>query len=194
MTDTAHYCPPDKVGRLTTCYEVRDGRLTLDGRRTNIYATPPKIEEGGAGLVSTIGDYMRFCRMLLGGGVLEGKRVLSPKTVELFSTNMLPGGRTLGDMYLPGRGTDMRLDGDGFSICCGVTLDPGRKHALGSPGDFHWSGAAMTQFWVDPAEDLAVVFMTQVLGSPHHHRIQRILRALVYGAMVDGRYKREGTP
>ena len=68
-----------------------------------------------------------------------------------------------------------------------MTLDPGQKHALGSRGDFYWSGAQMTQFWVDPAEDLAVVFMTQVTSSPHHFRIPRVLRSLVYGAMTERR-------
>jgi len=187
MVDTAHHCPPEKLERLTSCYEIRDGRLARDERRTGLFTTQPSLEEGGAGLVSTIGDYMRFCRMLLGGGALDGVRVLSPKSVRLFSTNMLPGGRTLSELYLPGRGTQMLTGGDGFSICCGVTLDPGQKHALGSPGDFYWSGAAMTQFWVDPAEDLAVVFMTQVTGSPHHFRIPRVLRSLVYGAMTERR-------
>ena len=62
-----------------------------------------------------------------------------------------------------------------------------RPFSLGSPGDFYWSGAPMTQFWVDPTEDLAVVFLTQVIGSPHHHRIIRVLRNLVYGAMTERR-------
>jgi CubicO group peptidase (beta-lactamase class C family) len=130
---------------------------------------------------------MRFCRMLLGGGTLDGVRILSPASVALYSRNMLPGGRTLGEMYFAGRHSNMRTENDGFSICCGVTLDPGQKHALGSPGDFYWSGAQMTQFWIDPAEDMAVVFMTQVTGSPHHFRIPRVLRALVYGAMTERR-------
>jgi len=184
MTDTAHHCPPEKADRLVSCYEWKDNRLARDDRRTSMFGEPPSLEEGGAGLLSTIGDYMRFCRMLLGKGELDGTRLLSPKSVSLFSTNMLPGGRTMGEMYVPGRSADWRMGADGQSICCGVTLDPGRKGALGSPGDFYWSGACMTQFWVDPTEDLAVVFMTQVMGSPHHFRIPRVLRALVYGAMT----------
>jgi CubicO group peptidase (beta-lactamase class C family) len=187
MVDTAYFCPPQKLDRLTTAYEFRDGKVVRDERRTKLYTMAPSFEEGGAGLISTLGDYMRFCRMLLGGGALDGVRVLSPKSVSLFSTNMLPGGRTLGEMYMPGRGMQMRTENDGFSICCAVTLDPGQKHALGSRGDFHWSGAQMTQFWVDPAEELAVVFMTQVAASPHHFRIPRVLRSLVYGAMTERR-------
>jgi CubicO group peptidase (beta-lactamase class C family) len=185
MADTAHACPPDKAGRLTSCYEIRDGRLVRDDRRTSMFLAPAELDEGGAGLVSTTADYMRFCRMLLGGGTLDGARILSPASVALFSRNLLPGGRTLGQMFQPGRWGAVRADGDGFSICCGVTLDPARKHALGSPGDFYWSGAPMTQFWIDSAEDLAVVFMTQVMNSPHHFRIPRVLRGLIYGAMVD---------
>ena len=185
MADTAHFCSPDKAGRLTSLYEAREGGLVRDDRRTAMFLDPASLEEGGAGLVSTISDYMRFCRMLLGGGALDGVRLLSPASVGLFSRNMLSGGRTLGETYFAGRHTAMLTEGDGFSICCGVTLDPGQKHALGSPGDFYWSGAPMTQFWVDPAEDMAVVFMTQVIGSPHHFRIPRVLRSLVYGAMTD---------
>jgi len=187
MADTAHYCPPDKADRLVSCYGMRDGKLVRDDQRTRMFLTPASLEEGAAGLVSTMADYTRFCRMLLGGGALDGVRLLSPPSVRLFSRNMLPGGKTLGQMYQPGRWAQVLADNDGFSICCAVTLDPGHSHALGSPGDFYWSGAPMTQFWVDPAEDLAVVFLTQVIGSPHHHRIIRVLRNLVYGAMTERR-------
>jgi len=187
MADTAHFCPPDKADRLVSCYTISDGKLTRDDRRTSMFLTPPGLEEGGAGLVSTMADYMRFCRMLLGGGALDGVRILSPASVGLFSRNMLPGGKTLGQMYQPGRWAQVLADNDGFSICCAVTLDPGQSHVLGSPGDFYWSGAPMTQFWIDPAEDLTVVFLTQVIGSPHHHRITRVLRNLVYGAIVERR-------
>jgi CubicO group peptidase (beta-lactamase class C family) len=185
MVDTAYWCPPEKAGRLVSSYEAKGGKLLRDDRRTRIFLDPPNIEEGGAGLVSTMTDYMRFCRMLLGGGALDGIRILSPATVALFSRNMLPGGKTLGQMFQPYRWRQMLADNDGFSICCGVTLDPGQSRTLGSPGDFYWSGACMTQFWVDPTEDMAVVFMTQVTGSPHHHRIIRVLRNLVYGAMTE---------
>jgi CubicO group peptidase (beta-lactamase class C family) len=185
MVDTAYWCPPEKASRLVSLYAPADGKLARDDRRTQMFLNPPSIEEGGAGLVSTMADYMRFCRMLLGGGALDGVRILSPSTVGLFSRNMLPGGKTLGQLYQPYRWAQVLADNDGFSICCAVTLDPGQSHTLGSPGDFYWSGAPMTQFWIDPKEDLAVVFLTQIIGSPHHHRIIRVLRNLVYGAMVE---------
>jgi len=185
MVDTAYWCPPEKAGRLVSSYEAKGGKLLRDDRRTRIFLDPPNIEEGGAGLLSTMADYMRFCRMLLGGGALDGVRILSPASVALFSRNMLPGGKTLGQMFQPYRWRQMLADNDGYSICVGVTLDPGQSRTLGSPGDFYWSGACMTQFWVDPTENLAVVFMTQVTGSPHHHRIIRVLRNLVYGAMTE---------
>ncbi len=185
MVDTAYWCPPEKAGRLTACYEHRDGKPVRDEHRTSIFLAPPALEEGGAGLLSTMSDYMRFCRMLLGGGALDGVRILSPATAGMFSRNMLPGGQTLGQMFQPPRWRQILADNDGFSICCAVTLDPAQSHVLGSPGDFYWSGACMTQFWIDPAEDMTVVFMTQVTGSPHHHRIIRVLRNLVYGAMTE---------
>lgn len=187
MVDTKHGCPPEKVGRLAAAYEWKDGRLQRDERRTTIFNTPAVFEEGGAGLLSTLPDYVRFTRMLLGRGELDGVRVLSRHAAEMFSHNMLTGGRTMGEAYMPGRNVGTRSDGDGQSICVGVTLDAGKKRVAGSPGDFYWSGAMMSQFWVDPAEDMTVVFMTQVSASPHHFRIPRVLRALVYGAMTETR-------
>jgi CubicO group peptidase (beta-lactamase class C family) len=188
MTDTAFYIAPEKVERFCSCYQPGDGGKGLklqDDAGKSTYATPPKLESGGGGLVSTAHDYMRFCRMMLGGGVLNGARVLSPKTVDLFSHNFLPDDQEIASMAPPGLFSESGYDGVGFSIGCGVTLDVARTRLPGTPGEFFWGGAAATAFWIDPLEDLAVVFMTQVMGSDSRLTLRRDLRTLAYSAMTE---------
>lgn len=187
MVDTGFNCPPEKLDRFTSCYVAQPGRpLALDDDALASSFTPPaKMESGGGGLVSTMQDYVRFCRLLLNGGKLDGVRLLSPKTIKLFSTNLLPGGADASDMaFYPTAGEDS-LSGCGYSVCCATTIDLGRRRMAASLGDFFWSGAAATCFWVDPKEDLTVVFMTQVRQSPNHNKIQRELRQIVYGAFTE---------
>ncbi|MEJ0042467.1 MAG: serine hydrolase domain-containing protein [Rhizomicrobium sp.] len=188
MTDTAFSVPAAKIERFASCYMPKPGgglKLQDDARRST-YAEPPKLESGGGGLVSTAADYMRFCRMMLGGGTLDGVQILSPKTVALFSTNLLPDGKTLVDLAAgDGLFTEAGYNGVGFSIGCGVTLDIAQTRLPGTPGEFFWGGAASTAFWIDPKEDLAVVFMTQVMGTEARLTLRRDLRTLVYSAMTE---------
>src|SRR4029077_9690925 len=103
--------------------ELKGGGLKLqDDSRESPYAKPPKLESGGGGLVSTAQDYLRFCRMMLSGGALDGVQILSPKTVSLFSLNYLPDGREIADMTLPGMFSESGYAGVGFSIRCGGTV------------------------------------------------------------------------
>src|SRR4029077_9346172 len=105
MVDTGFWVPPEKIERFASCYQPKQGggiKLQDDAGKST-YAKPPVLESGGGGLVSTIHDYMRFCRMMLGGGALDGARILSPKTVALFSLNHLPGGQELAAMAPPGQ-------------------------------------------------------------------------------------------
>ena len=187
MTDTAFYCPEDKLERFCSCYQPkRGGGLRLqDDAQVSAYATPPQLESGGGGLVSTAADYMRFCRMMLEGGTLDGVQILSPKTVSMFSMNLLPNGQLLTDM-VPAVGlfSEAGYNGIGFSIGCGVTVDTAKTRLPGTPGEFFWGGAAATAFWVDPKERLAVVFMTQVMGSEVRLKLRRDLRTLVYSAFT----------
>jgi CubicO group peptidase (beta-lactamase class C family) len=188
MTDTAFFCPPGKLDRFTSCYAQKpDGTVVLqDDAQASTYANPPALESGGGGLVSTVGDYLRFSRMLLNGGELDGVRVLSPKTVALFSLNHLPGNREMTDMGLaPGLFNEAGYAGIGFSLGCGVTIDVAKTRLPGTVGEFFWGGAAATAFWVDPKEEMTVVFMTQVLQSLHHIGLRRDLRTLVYSAMTE---------
>jgi CubicO group peptidase (beta-lactamase class C family) len=188
MKDTAFSVPADKMERFSSCYMPgKDGKLTIqDDAGKSTYAEPPKLESGGGGLVSTSADYMRFCRMMLGGGTLEGVQILSPKTVDMFSLNLLPGGKMMTDLVAgEGMFSEAGYAGVGFSIGCGVTMDVSKTHVPGTPGEFFWGGAASTAFWIDPKEDLAVVFMTQVMGTDARLTLRRDLRTLVYSAMTD---------
>jgi CubicO group peptidase (beta-lactamase class C family) len=188
MNDTAFHVPSDKTERLTSCYqpETKGRGLKLqDDARASAYATPPKLESGGGGLVSTAHDYLRFCRMMLNGGALDGVQILSPKTVALFSLNYLPEGGEIADMAQPGMFSESGYAGVGFSLGCGVNVDVAKTRLPGSLGEYFWGGAAATAFWIDPKEELTVVFMTQVIGSPTRLTLRRDLRTLVYSAMTE---------
>ena len=188
MKDTAFYCPPEKLDRFTSCYQPREGGGGLklqDDAGKSTYAAPPELESGGGGLVSTTQDYMRFCRMMLHGGALDGVQILSPKTVALFSLNHLPDGRELESMAPPGAFSEGGYSGIGFSIGCGVNINVAKTRLPGTLGEYFWGGAASTAFWIDPKEDLTVVFMTQVMGSDARLTLRRDLRTLVYSAMTE---------
>jgi len=188
MNDTAFWVPSDKLERFTSCYqpEGRGPGLKLqDDARESTYAKPPRLESGGGGLVSTAQDYLCFCRMMLGGGTLDGVQILSPKTVSLFSLNFLPEGRQIADMAFPGIFSESSYAGVGFSLGCGVNVDVAKTRLPGSLGEYFWGGAAATAFWIDPKEELTVVFVTQVIGSEARLTLRRDLRTLVYSAMTE---------
>ena len=116
-------------------------------------------------MVGTTADYLRFCTMLAGGGALDGRRVLSRKTIELMTTNHLPGDGDMSDFALPMGYGEVGFAGNGFGLTVAVSKGPQASGTVGSAGTFMWGGAASTTFWVDPSEELAVVFMTQLLPS-----------------------------
>jgi CubicO group peptidase (beta-lactamase class C family) len=188
MSDTAFDVPSDKTERFTSCYQPEGkgpGLKLQDDARESAYAKPPKLESGGGGLVSTAQDYLRFCRMMLNGGTLDGVQILSPKTVALFSLNYLPGNGEVADMALPGMFSETSYAGVGFSLGCGVNVDVAKMRLPGSLGEYFWGGAAATAFWIDPKEELTVVFMTQVIGSEARLTLRRDLRTLVYSAVTE---------
>ncbi|MCI3131891.1 serine hydrolase domain-containing protein [Phenylobacterium aquaticum] len=187
MTDTSFSVREDQKLRFAACYNATPaGGLTLqDDPTTSPYLTAPTFHSGGGGLVSTAHDYMRFCRMLAGGGQLDGVRLIAPRTLKLMASNHLPGGQDLTKLSrsLFSEATNA---GVGFGLGFAVTFDPVAAMLPSSPGEYYWGGAASTAFWVDPAEDIAVVFMTQVLPSSTYP-IRRELRTLVYSALTDPR-------
>ena len=187
MADTAFWCPPEKIERFASCYTPKPGGglRVQDDAQASTYAAPPALESGGGGLVSTAADYMTFCRMMLGGGTLNGVQILSPKTVQLFSLNHLPDGKELTAMSPPGMFSEAGYAGTGFSIGCGVNVNVAKTRLPGTLGEYFWGGAASTAFWIDPVEDLAVVFMTQVMGTDARLTLRRDLRTLAYSAMTE---------
>jgi len=188
MHDTAFHIPAGKTERFSSCYQpdgAGPGLKLQDDARRSTYAEPPLLESGGGGLVSSAHDYLRFCRMMLNGGTLDGVRILSPKTVALFSLNFLPEGREVADMAFPGMFSESGYAGVGFSLGCGVNVDVAKTRLPGTLGEYFWGGAAATAFWIDPKEELTVVFMTQVIGSPARLTLRRDLRTLVYAAMTE---------
>jgi CubicO group peptidase (beta-lactamase class C family) len=176
MANTQFYVDPAKADRLATVYSMPKAGGSLErapepGMGQGHYVNGPrKSYSGGAGLVSTAIDYARFLQMLLNGGALDGARLLSPKTVELMTSNHA------GTLYSNGN--------FGFGLGFEITEHVGRSGRPGSVGEYGWGGAYHTKFWVDPVEKMVVVFMTQLLpaaGSDAH----MTLRQLVYGAIVD---------
>ena len=184
MVDSGFHVPTEKLPRLATCYAVtpEGGMRVQDDALQSRYAKPPHLVSGGGGLVSTIDDYLRFCQMLLAGGTLDGARLLSPKTVELMTKNHLPGGKELPDLSLS-LFSEAGYAGVGFGLGFAVTLDPARTLLPGSAGDYSWGGLASTYFWIDPREDLIVIFMTQLMPSTTYP-LRRELRNAVYSAFA----------
>ena len=183
MVDTTFELPGEKVGRYTTLYtRGPDGKLqNIDDREKSAFAMRPEIKSGGGGILSTAADYLRFCKMMLNKGDLDGKRFLGRKTVELMTTNHLKG--DMADMGQP-RFSESPYFGIGFGLGFSIMLDPAKAHILGTPGEYAWGGAASTAFWCDPAEDMAVLLLTQLVPSSTYP-IRRELRVLTYQAIVD---------
>lgn len=196
MNDTDFYVRPDKAHRLAACYSAdppgkltfnaaeRKGTLTLqDDPATSAYLAKPSFISGGGGLCSTAADYLTFCRALINGGELGGVRLLGPKTLKLMTSNHLPGGRELPEMS-KSLFSEATYNGIGFGLGFAVTLDPAKTLIPGSAGEFSWGGAASTAFWVDPAEELIAIFMTQLLPSSAYP-IRRELRTMIYAAITE---------
>jgi len=196
MNDTEFFVPADKAHRFAACYSAdpkggfnplateRKGDLTLqDDPTKSSFLSPPSFISGGGGLCSTTADYLTFCRALLNGGELGGVRLLGPKTLKLMTSNHLPGGADLPAMSRS-MFSEATFNGIGFGLGFAVTMNPALTLIPGSPGEYNWGGAATTSFWIDPAEELITIFMTQVLPSSAYP-LRRELRTMVYSAITD---------
>ena len=181
MPDTDFYVPAEKLPRLAAVYGQEE-----DGGVRNLVTQPPEgspfnawipmkklfaFYSGGGGLVSSTADYARFCAMLLNQGQLDGTRLLGRKTVELMTLNHLGGSRP-------------ELPHEGFGLGFSVLLDVAPTHAPGSIGTFGWGGAASTNFWIDPVEQMYGVVMVQLMPNGPFDMAWEFRRA-VYAALVD---------
>jgi CubicO group peptidase (beta-lactamase class C family) len=186
MVDTGFFVPDDSLERFAANYgrNSRKQLVLIDDPVESSYRQRPTFLSGGSGLVSTASDYLRFCQMLANGGELEGHRILGRKTVELMTINHLPGAGRMSQFALPGGYGEVGFEGMGFGLTMAVGLGPAATGVIGSPGEFMWGGAASTAFWVDPAEGLVVVFMTQLMPSGTFN-FRGQLKTLVYPAIVD---------
>jgi CubicO group peptidase (beta-lactamase class C family) len=186
MADTGFVVPDDKADRFAANYRRGpDKKLRLiDDPEKSLYRQPRTFLSGGGGLVSTTEDYLRFTQMLCNGGELDGVRILGRKTVELMAMNHLPGGGELRQFALPGSYGETGFDGVGFGLTMANSIGPVESQTIGSAGDFYWGGAASTIFWIDPAEALVVIFMTQLMPSGTFN-FRGQLKTIVYPAIVD---------
>jgi CubicO group peptidase (beta-lactamase class C family) len=172
MTDTAFHAPAEKHGRLAGGF-AKDPDTGVDVSLLDV-REKPVFESGGGGMVSTAMDYARFLQMLLNNGTFEGTRLLGRKTLELMTADHLGPIQGSPDLLPPGYG---------FGLGFAVRLQPGIATMPGSTGQYYWSGAAGTSFWVDPAERLFAVLMIQAPGPREYYRV--LFRDLVYSAIVD---------
>ncbi len=175
MTDSGFFVPGDRLGRVAQPDPANQIKL-ID------VTTPPKNDSGGAGGVSTAGDYLRFGQALLNGGQLDGARVLSRSTVSLMTSDHL------GRISAPSPGTpgELLLGTPGYTFGLGFAVReaPGVAGLPGSAGEYMWAGFAGTYFWVDPKEELVGVLMTQAPSATRAY-YRRLLKQLVYQAIVD---------
>jgi CubicO group peptidase (beta-lactamase class C family) len=185
MLDTGFTVPVPNVDRFAANYAPQSGsphyRL-VDDPATSSYTRPRTYFSGSGGLVSTAADYLRFCRMLANRGELDGVRIIGPRTLQLMTLNHLPGGVDLATMAQ--NAGETQREGQGFGLGFAVLLDQAVAQIIGTPGEFFWGGAASTAFFVNPKEDLIMIFLTQLRPSSTYP-IRRELRSTIYSAIVD---------
>ena len=185
MNDTGFQVPDSKAERFAACYaRSRSKRLILqDDPETSPYRKEVTFFSGGGGLVSTASDYLRFCQMLLRGGELDGARILGPRTISYMSRNHLPGGKDLTQMS-QGAFSETRYEGTGFGLGFSVTMDPAAAQVISTGGEFAWGGAASTAFWIDPTEEMIVIFMTQLMPSATFN-FRGQIKQMTYASILD---------
>ncbi|HEY6178010.1 MAG TPA: serine hydrolase domain-containing protein [Kofleriaceae bacterium] len=187
MIDTSFTVPADKLARFAANYTRLPGSTEatlMDDPADSPYIRPKTLLSGGGGLVSTAADYLRFCEMLRRGGELDGKRILGPRTIAYMTTNHLPGGGDLAGLATAGSFSETRYEGVGFGLGFYVVIDPVRAQIPTSPGEYGWGGLASTAFWINPADDLVVVFLTQLVPSTTFD-FRGQLKAIIHGAIID---------
>jgi CubicO group peptidase (beta-lactamase class C family) len=178
MEDTFFEVPESKLSRFGTNHRWNAEQRKLEVLPPSDYPIYRNTTffSGGGGLVSTVMDYMRFAEMLRNGGEFGGIRILSPKTIQLMTMDHLPA------VIKPGT-TSESSRGSGFGLGFGVITDVPKSGVVGSAGEYNWSGAAGTTFWVDPREELVVVAMVQIMQSPWP--LRRELKVLTYQALTE---------
>ena len=186
MADTTFTLAPDRLADLAEIYfpDPETGRLVVDEGLRQTLREPAEFPSGSGvpGLVSTMADFHRFAGMLVRGGAIDGTRLLSPGTLRLMTTNHLPGGA---DLMSAAKYPDEEHRGCGFGLGFSMVLDPVAAASAGNVGEYGWSGAANTHFFVDPVDGVTALFFTQVTTwGQRRIPIRRRLRSLVYQALT----------
>ena len=178
MEDTDFECPDDKLSRLASLYEYnQSGKPKL----MKVPSLDVKMMSGGGGLFSTMSDYYKFASMLLNQGEMNGARIIGRKTLQYMTSNHLPNGRDLTEMS-ESAFSETPYAGVGFGLGFSVMLDPLKSQTLSDIGEFGWGGMASTVFFINPKEDMLVIFLTQLVPSSTY-QVRRELRSLVYSAL-----------
>ena len=185
MSDSGFQVRSEQLPRFAALYTAKEGGIVrYDGSDdTASHARDVTLFSGGGGLVSTAADYLRFAEMIRRKGVFGDTRILGRRTVELMAMNHLPNNSDMAGMGTPVH-SETSYEGIGFGLGFSVVLDPATAKAACSPGELAWGGAASTAFWIDPVEEISVVFLTQLMPSSTYP-IRRELRSLVYQAIID---------
>jgi len=184
MTDTGFCIPEDKASRFAACYHLTLSKeLVLQDDPENSSFASCTQESGGGGLISTLHDYHQFCLMLLNGGALNGHQLVGPRTLQYMMQNHLPNGSDLAPLA-SGSFSETRYEGIGFGLGFATTLDTTKNGVIGSRGEVYWGGLASTRFWLDPKEELIVIFFTQCIpATPFDFHGQ--LHSLIYSSIID---------
>ena len=178
MEDTDFECPDDKLSRLASLYEYnQSGKPKL----MKVPSLDVKMMSGGGGLFSTMSDYYKFASMLLNQGEINGERIIGRKTLQYMTSNHLPNGKDLTEMS-ESAFSETPYAGVGFGLGFSVMLDPLKSQTLSDIGEFGWGGMASTVFFINPKEDMLVIFLTQLVPSSTY-QVRRELRSLVYSAL-----------
>ena len=185
MSDSGFQVRSEQLPRFAALYTAKEGGIVRDDGSddTASHARDVTLFSGGGGLVSTAADYLRFAEMIRRKGVFGDTRILGRRTVELMAMNHLPNNSDMAGMGTPVH-SETSYEGIGFGLGFSVVLDPATAKAACSPGELAWGGAASTAFWIDPVEEISVVFLTQLMPSSTYP-IRRELRSLVYQAIID---------
>jgi len=184
MWDTSFSVDESNISRLAANYQRNPDKTLklIDAAETSTYIKQPTFFSGGGGLTSTTADYARFCGMLCQRGEHDGQRILGPRTLDLMTRNHLLQGQDLSRVAIDSF-SETAYEGVGFGLGFAVTLDQVEAGSMGR-GDFYWGGAASTIFWVDPVEDLFVIFMTQLMPSAIFN-FRGQLKNIIYSSIID---------
>lgn len=184
MPDTGFQVRDDQLDRFAACYQYQPGDefKLQDNPETSPFRRKNKFVSGGGGLVSTVDDYFHFAQALCQGGAFKGQRIIGRKTLEFMCRNHLPDDQDLPGLSV-GAFSETPYAGSGFGLGFSVKTDVAKSQINGSMGEYGWGGLASTNFFVDPVEDLVVIFMTQLIPSSSYP-IRQELRAIVNGALL----------